>query len=206
MKKALLIVDVQNDFLKNGSLEVKDSNSIIPIINKLIEKFSYDSDEVIATQDYHPKDHKSFASVSKQTIGTVGILNGISQIWWPDHCIEGTFGAELSSSLLKINTIVQKGKNKEFDSYSGFFDNNKKFSTELHSILQKKNISELYIVGIATDYCVKYTVLDAISLGYKVNLIKDACAGINKETVDSALKEMKESGAKIIFSKILFSI
>ena len=202
--KCLLIVDVQNDFCEGGNLAVADSLKIIPVVNSLIEKFEKNNDFIIATKDWHPACHKSFASVSKTNIGELGTLNGLPQVWWPDHCIENTKGSEFYPELLsdKIKNIIYKGNDPEVDSYSGFFDNNKVHETKLHSVLQKNKIDTLYVVGLATDYCVKYTVLDALSLGYKVYFIADGCRGVNINPDDSekAVKEMKEAGAVIINS------
>ena len=201
MNKALLIVDVQNDFCEGGSLEVKNSSDIIPVINKLIDKFKQLSYPVIATKDWHPYNHKSFASVSGGKIGELGELNGIPQIWWPDHCIQGTKGAELHPDLNTVDTVVYKGADPEVDSYSGFFSASGK-PTLLEDLLKKQNIDTLYIVGLATDYCVKFTVLDALSLGYKVIVIKDGCQGVNLSPEDSklAFSKMKEKGAEITAS------
>lgn len=196
----LLIIDVQNDFCEGGNLAVKNSSEIIPVINNLIDKFNKSNDLIIATKDWHPADHKSFASVSNTKIGEIGILNGLPQVWWPDHCIENTKGSEFHPELLQIKNIIYKGNDKEVDSYSGFFDNNKIHKTELDDMLKKHNIDTLYIVGLATDYCVKFTVLDALSLGYKVYLVKDGCRGVNINPDDSekAIDEMKKAGAIII--------
>ena len=196
----LLIIDVQNDFCEGGNLAVKDSSEIIPVVNNLIDKFNKSNDLIVATKDWHPADHKSFASVSNTKVGEVGILNGLPQVWWPDHCIENTKGSEFHPELLPIKNIVYKGNDKEVDSYSGFFDNNKVHKTELDDILKKYNIDTLYVVGLATDYCVKFTVLDALSLGYKVYLVKDGCRGVNINPDDSekAIDEMKKAGAIII--------
>ncbi|WP_320047313.1 bifunctional nicotinamidase/pyrazinamidase [uncultured Ilyobacter sp.] len=199
MNKALLIVDVQNDFCEGGSLEVKNSSNIIPVINKLIDKFKQRSYPVIATKDWHPSNHRSFASVSGGKIGELGVLNGIPQIWWPDHCIQGTPGAELHPDLKPVDTIIHKGSDPEVDSYSGFFSASGQ-PTNLEDLLKKQEIDTLYIVGLATDYCVKFTVLDALSLGYKVFVVKDGCQGVNLNSEDSelALSKMKKKGAVIL--------
>lgn len=196
----LLIIDVQNDFCEGGNLAVKGSSEIIPVINNLIDKFNKSNNLIVATKDWHPADHKSFASVSNTKVGEIGILNSLPQVWWPDHCIENTKGSEFHPELLPIKNIVYKGNDKEVDSYSGFFDNNKVHKTELDDILKKYNIDTLYVVGLATDYCVKFTVLDALSLGYKVYLVKDGCRGVNINPDDSekAIDEMKKAGAIII--------
>lgn len=200
--KALLIIDVQNDFCEGGNLAVKNSLEIIPVVNNLIKKFEKNNDFIIATKDWHPADHKSFASVSNTKVGEIGTLNGLPQVWWPDHCIENTKGSEFHKDLLSVKNIVYKGNDPEVDSYSGFFDNNKVHKTKLDEILKENNIDTLYILGLATDYCVKFTVLDALSLGYKVYLVADGCKGVNINPDDSekAVKEMKNAGAVIIKS------
>lgn len=200
--KALLIIDVQNDFCEGGNLAVKNSLEIIPVVNNLIKKFEKNNDFIIATKDWHPADHKSFASVSNTKVGEIGTLNGLPQVWWPDHCIENTKGSEFHKDFLPVKNIVYKGNDPEVDSYSGFFDNNKVHKTKLDEILKENNIDTLYILGLATDYCVKFTVLDALSLGYKVYLVSDGCKGVNINPDDSekAVEEMKNAGAEIIKS------
>lgn len=197
--KALIVVDIQNDFCKNGALEVHNANSIIPIINKVINYFNENKLLVVATMDWHPREHKSFATNSNGNVGDIISLNGLSQVLWPIHCVQNSFGAELHPELLKIDNIVYKGTNPEIDSYSGFFDNGHKVSTALLELLKSNNITELFIVGLATDYCVKYTVLDALELGFKVTVFSNCCKGVNLSPDDSekALLEMKEKGAHI---------
>lgn len=200
MKKALILVDIQNDFCPNGALAVNDGDKIIPIVNSIMNKFEY----IIATQDWHPIDHISFASNNKKNIGELIELNGQSQVMWPNHCIQNTKGAEFVETLNteKITKIFQKGTDKNVDSYSGFFDNDHKSETGLNDYLKSQEIHELYITGLATDYCVKYTVIDALNLGYKVNLVIDAVRGvnINPNDVENSIKEMESLGAKIIKS------
>lgn len=166
MKKALIIVDVQNDFCENGSLAVPDANSIIPYINILMEENEYD--QIILTQDWHPSNHKSFASNNGQKVGDTIILNGIPQFMWPDHCVQGTFGAEFHKDLNqdKVTHIVQKGTKTDFDSYSGFQDNNHFIKTDLADFLKYHDIKLVEIVGLALDYCVKFTCLDAVNEGF----------------------------------------
>lgn len=174
---------MQNDFVEGGALAVKGGNQIVDIINKLQESFEL----VIATQDWHPKNHISFSS-------------------WPSHCIQGTYGAELVKALnkVKIKKIIQKGTDPQIDSYSGFFDNERKNETELRSYLKENNVQELFIVGLATDYCVKYTALDAVNLGFKTNVIIDATRSIGN--IEKAILEMKSAGINIINSKSLNQI
>lgn len=199
--KALLLVDLQNDFCKNGALEVKDGDSVISVANSLIKKFKENNDLIVATKDWHPNSHKSFAINSNEKVGDLGTLNGLPQVWWPVHCVENTYGSEFHSKLdsNNIDKTIFKGNNPEIDSYSGFFDNGKLQKTNLDNFLKEKNIDTLYIMGLATDFCVKFTVLDALELGYKVYLIEDGCRGVNLTPSSSkdAIKEMKNKGAII---------
>lgn len=200
MKKALILVDIQNDFCPNGALAVDDGDKIIPVVNSIMDKFEY----VIATQDWHPSEHISFASNNNKSIGELIELNGQNQVMWPNHCVQNTKGAEFVDSLnkSKITKVFQKGTDVNVDSYSGFFDNDHKSETGLNNYLKTQGIEELYITGLATDYCVKYTVIDALNLGYKVNLVIDAVRGVNlnPNDVENSIKEMENSGAKIIKS------
>ena len=192
---ALIIVDIQNDFLFGGALAVKNGDDIIPIVNNLQQSFNH----IIATQDWHPANHKSFANEHKnKKIGDFINLNGVEQILWPNHCIEKTFGSQFSEILdiEKVDRVIKKGNNPEIDSYSGFFENDKKTKTELDNYLKHKNIDTIYICGLATDYCVKYTALDAVELGYKTYLIEDAIKGVNifEQDSENAISEMKNKG------------
>lgn len=196
MKSALILVDLQNDFMPGGALAVNWGHITVNVANELIPHFN----RVVLTQDWHPADHKSFASN--------GGLEGVS---WPDHCIQETQGAEFYKELVLPVAmlaghrafIVRKGTNPEVDSYSGFFDNNKKGKTGLHAYLQKHGVTVLYIMGLATDYCVKFTVLDAIELGYQVFLIRDGCRAVNLKPGDGerAIEEVKAKGATIVTSE-----
>ncbi|MGL4672768.1 bifunctional nicotinamidase/pyrazinamidase [Cetobacterium sp.] len=203
--KALIVVDIQNDFCDGGSLAVKNASEIIPITNKIIQFFNKNNLLIVGTKDWHPDNHKSFAINSGGEIGEVGLLNHLPQVWWPKHCVQNSFGAEFHPELLEIKNIIYKGTDPEIDSYSGFFDNGKLKKTELFDILTKHNITELFILGLATDYCVKHTVLDALDLKFKVNVISDACKAVNLSPDDStlALNEMKQKGAYIIQSEDL---
>lgn len=200
--KALIVVDIQNDFCEGGALAVKDAHEIIPVANKIIDFFNKNHNLVVATKDWHPSNHKSFAKNSNGIIGEIGILNNLPQVWWPEHCIEHTYGADFHPNLKEIKNVIYKGTDAEIDSYSGFFDNGKLKNTKLLSLLKDNNISEIFVLGLATDYCVKYTVLDALELGFKVNVIVDGCKGVNLSSEDSnnAIKEMVEKGAHIIKS------
>lgn len=199
--KALIIVDVQNDFIPGGALAVKDGDQVVPIINQLQEKFDF----IVATQDWHPADHGSFAANhSNKNIGEFIDLNGIQQILWPVHCVQGTKGAEFHPDLKteKWKAVFKKGTNPKVDSYSGFFDNHRIGDTGLSGFLKENGIEEVFVCGLATDYCVKFTVLDAISEGFKTTLIADAARAVNIQDNDDlkAIKEMSASGAKVVLA------
>lgn len=204
--KALILVDLQNDFCPGGALAVREGDKIIPLINELQERF----DLVVATQDWHPKNHKSFASNHDKKIGELIKLEGLDQILWPDHCVQNSKGADLVTALQtkKIDRIFQKGTDTKIDSYSGFFDNGHKKSTGMGDYLKSKGVEEVYVVGLATDYCVKFTALDSVGLGFKTYLIADAARGVNlnHNDVSNAIDEMKEAGVKIIRSEEILKI
>jgi nicotinamidase/pyrazinamidase len=196
---ALLLVDLQNDFCAGGALAVPAGDDIIPIANKLQALVPF----VIATQDWHPHDHMSFAANHQaKHVGEVVVLDGISQTLWPVHCVQGTSGADFHPALSQahIKHVVRKGIDKVVDSYSAFFDNAHRRSTGLHDYLQAQGITHLYILGLATDYCVKYSVLDALQLGYQITVIEDACKGVglNANDIADAMAEMQAAGARFI--------
>jgi nicotinamidase/pyrazinamidase len=196
--KALLVIDLQNDFLPGGNLAVPDGDAVIPIVNELMPEF----DLVVATQDWHPADHGSFASNHPgMTPGDQVNLDGLKQILWPDHCIEGSEGARFADSLdhHRIDHIIRKGSNPLVDSYSGFHDNGHRQSTGLADLLRKNDVSHVYLVGLATDYCVKFTALDALKEGFKVTLIQDACRGVNLQADDvtTTLNKLKAKGVEL---------
>ena len=200
--KTLIVVDIQNDFLPEGSLAVTDGDHIISIVNALMKYFDF----VVATQDWHPIDHESFASRHpNKKPGDNIILHGLDQVLWPDHCIQQTTGAEFSDRLdiSQFNKIFQKGTDIHIDSYSGFFDNGKKKDTGLHDYLIKKGVDEVFIVGLATDYCVKFTAIDAVELGFKTNVIADATKAVDliAGDFDRSLEEMRSKKINIIQSQ-----
>jgi nicotinamidase/pyrazinamidase len=206
--KALILVDLQNDFCALGALEVKDGNAVVPIANRLMDAKLFDL--VIATQDWHPANHKSFAANHLfRKPGQVIDLNGLPQVLWPIHCVQDSFGSEFVDELNAdlIDTIFQKGTDVEIDSYSGFFDNGKLKSTGLGAFLKEKEVEEVYVLGLATDYCVKFTALDANDLGFKTYLVEDACRGVdlNEGDVSKALDEMKAQGVCMISSTSLLA-
>lgn len=200
MKKALIVVDVQNDFCEGGALEVPNASEVIPYINSLIESNIYD--EIIFTQDWHPANHKSFASNNEKNIGDVIELNGIQQFMWPDHCVQGSHGAEFHKDLntSKINHIVRKGTNPEIDSYSAFQDNNHFMQTDLDNYLKEKNIELVEVVGLALDYCVKYTCLNAVSNGYITCLHFQGTKAVNvkPENGRDTIYQLLENGVSIL--------
>lgn len=198
--KALLIVDVQNDFCPGGALAVPNGHEVVPVINKLIEHF----DIIIQTQDWHPDGHLSFASshMGKNPYDTIELDYG-TQVLWPDHCVQGTKGAEFHPDLNtnKTQVIIRKGFRKQIDSYSTFFENDQKTSTGLTGYLKQRGITSLYATGLATDFCVKWSVLDGIDEGFRMHIVKDAVRGIDLNgSLDAAWAEMKEKGAGIIRS------
>lgn len=201
--KALLIIDVQNDFCPGGSLAVPEGDKIIPIINRLKQSGTFPI--VVLTQDWHPKNHLSFASNHRgKKIGEVVDVDGIPQILWPDHCLQGSEGARFHKDLkIELSDVtLHKGTDPRVDSYSAFYDNAHKRDTGLTKLLKEKEVDETYLCGLATDYCVKYSVLDAIGEGFKVNVILDACRGVDLKPGDGekAIAEMKAKGARIIQS------
>ncbi|CVK16933.1 MAG: bifunctional nicotinamidase/pyrazinamidase [Apibacter sp.] len=195
--KALIIVDIQNDFLQGGRLAVKGGNEVIPIINSIQEKF----DLVVATQDWHPEGHKSFASQysNKKEYEKIE-LNNIKQTLWPDHCVQNTFGAEISSELNqnKIEAIFRKGMNSNVDSYSGFFDNGKLKCTGLGDFLKGRGVNEVFVCGLAADYCVYFTAKDALELGFKSNIIENATKAINLVNFENSKKKFIKNGGNVI--------
>lgn len=198
-QSALLLVDLQNDFCAGGSLAVPAGDDIIPLANSLLPLMPL----VIATQDWHPHDHMSFAdNHQEKAIGDTLMVDGISQTLWPVHCVQGSKGAEFHPdlNLNHIQHIVHKGVDKVVDSYSAFFDNAHLRSTGLHDYLQTQGIQHIYILGLATDYCVKYSVLDALHLGYHITVIEDACKGVGLQTndIEAAVAEMKAAGATFV--------
>ncbi|TVR70262.1 MAG: bifunctional nicotinamidase/pyrazinamidase [Spirochaetaceae bacterium] len=202
--KALIPVDVQNDFLPGGSLAVPEGDQVVPIINGLMPAF----DLVVATQDWHPADHESFAGRHPgRSPGEVIDLHGLPQVLWPDHCVQGTPGASFASALdvSFFNRLIRKGLDREIDSYSGFFDNDRRHATGLEQYLRDRSVEHVVVCGLATDYCVKFTALDALHLGFEVTLVRDACRGVNLSAhdVDDALEEIAAAGGVILGSRDL---
>jgi nicotinamidase/pyrazinamidase len=199
--RALVLVDLQYDFMPGGALAVARGDETVPIATRLMARF----DIVVATQDWHPKDHKSFAvnNPGKQ-VGELGELGGLPQVMWPAHCVQGTRGADLHDALerSRITAVFRKGIDADIDSYSGFYDNGHKKATGLGDWLKQKKITKLYVLGLATDYCVKFTALDGRELGFEVWLIEDGCRGVNLAPGDSdkAIADMRAAGVTIVTS------
>ena len=204
MNNALLLVDLQNDFCLHGAQAVPEADEVIEIANQAIHTFRRRNSSIVASLDWHPANHKSFAVNSGTQVGELGLLNGLPQVWWPAHCIENTHGAMLHERLEQeyINKQLFKGRDIDVDSYSAFYDNGKRNSTGLHEWFSEQNITHVTILGLATDYCVKYTVLDALRLGYQVDVVIDGCRGVNLQPTDShnALAEMEAQGARLLNS------
>lgn len=200
-KRALLIVDVQNGFCADGNLPVPGGDEVVPVINRLMAEGDYDL--IVASQDWHPPHHKSFASQhpGKKPFD-MGSLRGKPQVMWPDHCVQGTRDAELHPELdtERIHFVQRKGEDSEVDSYSAFRDNHAERLTGLHRALIERGISELDICGLATDYCVKFSALDAAALlpGVKVRVIENASRGITPEGVAAALAELQQAGVEVV--------
>ena len=175
---ALLLIDLQNDFCAGGSLAVPEGDAVIAVANQCMPYF----EKVIATQDWHPENHSSFVST------------------WPVHCVQKSKGAELHSALdqSRIKKIIQKGIDPAIDSYSAFYDNNHDKSTGITDYLRAQGITTLYVMGLATEYCVKFSCLDAVNDGFTVYLIEEGCRGIHLQNVEKALKEMQEHGVRLI--------
>lgn len=198
---ALLVIDVQNDFLPGGALAVPGGDEVVPVAIEACRRLPVR----YATQDWHPPDHASFAANHPgRTIGEVIDLDGLSQVLWPVHCVAGTDGAELAGPLRDVpfDAIVRKGSDRRVDSYSGFFDNGRRVETALRSILKRDGVSTLWVLGLATDYCVRATVLDALEGGWGVKLILPGCRGVELREGDCerAIAEMIAAGAEPIES------
>ena len=200
-QRALLLVDLQNDFCAGGALAVPQGDSTVDVANRLIDWSLQRGETVVASQDWHPANHGSFASQHQVEPYTQGELDGLKQTFWPDHCVQNSEGAALHPLLKQqdIAAVFHKGENPSIDSYSAFFDNGHRQKTRLDAWLRERGINELTVLGLATDYCVKFTVLDALNLGYTVNVITDGCRGVNIQPQDSnlAFMEMADAGATL---------
>lgn len=196
---ALVIVDLQNDFMPGGALPVREGLEVLPAIAALL-KLPFDA--IVATKDWHPPGHGSFASSHGKQVGEEIDLQGINQVLWPDHCIQGTHGAEFHSGWdhSKVEHIFHKGSDPNIDSYSTFFDNGNRKSTGLEDYLKQHGINRLVIAGLATDYCVKYSVFDAVRLRFETFVVPEGCRSVNLDPKDDerAWNEMKKLGAKVL--------
>ena len=202
--KTLLIVDLQNDFMPGGALPVPDGDAVIPVANRLLQRFEL----VLATQDWHPADHASFATNHpERDPGEVIDLDGIEQVLWPAHCVRDTPGAAFVDALDtgRIDRVFRKGTDARIDSYSGFFDNGHRKSTGLGDFLADRGVREVHILGVATDYCVKFSALDARELGFETCVVEDGCRGVNLQPgdADRALAEMVQAGVGVVHSREL---
>jgi len=202
MGKALLLIDLQNDFCQGGALAVPGGDEVIDVANQAMACCQRAGIPVVASLDWHPADHGSFAVNAGQEVGRIGILDGLPQMWWPAHCVQGSEGARLHPRLDQqgITKRLYKGQQAKIDSYSAFFDNGHRRQTELDDWLRAHNITHLTVMGLATDYCVKFTVLDALSLGYRVEVISTGCRAVNLAPSDGsrAISEMRARGASEI--------
>jgi nicotinamidase/pyrazinamidase len=202
--RALILVDLQNDFVPGGALAVRGGDAVIPTANRVQQAF----DLIVASRDWHPRDHGSFAANHPgKKVGDVIDLNGLPQILWPVHCVQETWGAEFVPGLetSRIDRVFLKGTDKEIDSYSAFFDNGHRKSTGMGEYLKERGVRDVYVCGLATDYCVNFTALDAGKLGFNVHLIEDASRGVNLKPDDSAnaLEGIRRAGGQIIRSESL---
>jgi nicotinamidase/pyrazinamidase len=197
--KTLLLIDIQNDFMPGGALAVARGDEIIPVINDLMPSF----DLIVATQDWHPADHGSFAvnHPGHSLFETID-LDGLSQTLWPVHCVQNTGGALFAPGLdtRRIEKVFPKGQNPRIDSYSGFFDNGHRATTGMDDWLKSRGVQRLSVAGVATDYCVKFTVLDALAAGFEVEVLTSACRAVNLAPCDDAraLAAMKSAGANLV--------
>ena len=198
MKTALLVIDVQNDFCPGGALQVAGGNEIIPSINQEMTKYDY----IILTQDWHPRGHSSFATSHDggNPLDVIEMPYG-AQVLWPDHCVQGSHGAEFHSELntARANAVIRKGTNPLIDSYSAFFENDRKTPTGLHGYFRSLEIEKINLVGLATDFCVNYSAQDAAKLGYKVSVFEKMCRSIDiNGSLALAKTEMRECGVELI--------
>ena len=197
-KTALILVDLQNDFMPGGALAVTGGDEAVAAANRLMPSYEF----VAATQDWHPAEHGSFAaSHAGRAPGEMIELAGLPQVLWPVHCVQGTPGASFHSSLdvARIHAVVRKGMDPMIDSYSGFFDNGGSRSTGLTELLRARGITHVDILGLATDYCVRFTALDAVKEGFHTRLLRNGCRGVELAPgdIEGALTEMAEAGVEL---------
>ena len=198
---ALILVDLQNDFVPGGALPVREGDQVVPVANVVQDAFNL----IVASKDWHPRDHGSFAANHPgKNVGEVIDLHGLPQVLWPVHCVQATPGAEFVPGLRtdRIARTFLKGTDPEIDSYSALFDNGHRKSTGLGEFLKQQGVRRVYVLGLATDYCVKFTALDAKRQGFDVFLVEDACRGVNLKPDDSirAIEEMRGAGVHVVRS------
>jgi nicotinamidase/pyrazinamidase len=204
-KKALILVDIQNDFCPGGALAVTDGDKVVAPANALAEEFTARGDLVVATRDAHPIDHGSFASQHPGAqVGDIVTLAGLDQVAWQDHCVDGTLGADFHPELRRdlIHRVFKKGTDARIDSYSGFFDNDHANATGLAAYLREKGVGEVWVCGLATDYCVKATALDALGEGFVTTVYAPACRAVNLVSGDgdAALDSLEAAGCAVVHS------
>lgn len=206
IKRGLILIDIQKDFMPGGALPVPHGDAILYWIEKLL---SLPFDLKIATKDWHPREHGSFAQTHGKKVGDTISLQGIDQFLWPVHCVQNSEGADFAGTWnpAQLDKIIYKGTHPSIDSYSAFFDNGRLHATDLAEYLKNNQIEALYFAGLATDYCVQYSVLDALRLGFSVFVIKEACRGVDLHPGDSerALDAMQAAGAKVLSFDALIS-
>jgi nicotinamidase/pyrazinamidase len=200
-KRALIVVDVQYDFMPDGALPVQGGYDVVPVINELMDRFEL----VVATQDWHPQDHCSFASNHQgREPGEVVEVEGLDQILWPAHCVQDTVGADFVEVLAtdRFDEVFRKGTDPRYDSYSGFYDNGHKKATGLTEYLREKGVGTVFVAGVATDYCVKFTVLDGCRDEFETFVVLDGCRGVINAAgdIEKAVAEMVECGASVVSS------
>jgi nicotinamidase/pyrazinamidase len=200
--RALVLVDIQNDFVPGGALPVQEGDRVAPVANELMRQFEL----VVATQDWHPPDHASFAANHPgKKVGEMIELGGLPQVLWPVHCVQGTRGAEFVAELdvSRVTQLFRKGTDPAIDSYSGFYDNGWRRATGMGDWLKDRGVRELFVMGLATDYCVKFTALDGRRLGFEVSLVEEGCRGVELRPGDvaKALEEMRAAGVRVVRKK-----
>ena len=196
MSRCLIVVDVQNDFMPGGALAVPGGDEVLPVVNRLAARF----DNVVLTQDWHPRDHASFASShpGRKPFESIDLAYG-RQVLWPEHCVQGTPGAAFHAALdaTRAQLVIRKGFHRDIDSYSGFLEADRSTPTGLAGYLKERGLRELYVCGLATDFCVAWTALDAVGAGFDVTVIEDACRAIDLEgSLSRAWQEMAASGVQ----------
>ena len=201
-RDALIVVDIQNDFMPGGALAVKDGDKIVLGINNLMKKFHKNGARNILTQDWHPINHLSFAGQheGKKPFDPIDGVFGIGPVLWPDHCIQGTKGSEFHNQLnvTMAHLVIRKGIDREIDSYSAFTENDRQTDTGLAGYLKNANLKRVFICGLTLDYCVYCSAVDGIKKGFVTLVIPELCKGIAEETTEKAMKDMTEKGVKLV--------